>query len=135
MELEDLSYLVLILGVLSITFVGFVSDLSSKTNITVDTQFNSTYNKITEESQRINQSNEALFGTGVNSDFSFLPTVQSFMGVGSILTGSLGVLNQMMEDMATTLALPKWLVMSFSSMLMIGFIYAIYRATLGRLKI
>lgn len=135
MELEQISILVIILGVCTLGYIGFQSDLGTLNTNYYDSDFNNTFINIEDEASRINQSEGQLFSEGVNSDFGFLPTVQSFMGVGQILKSSLGTIEQMIQDMVSKLAIPQWIVISFSSILTIMFVYAIYRATLGRQRL
>lgn len=136
MELEKISVLVLLIGLATMTFVSFNNDVSViNENVTVDTSFNNTYNQINEESARINEASDLLFDSGLNSNFNFFPTIQSFIGVGSLLLSSLDVLVQVVQNVAVTIGLPAYVVVVLAGIFTILFLFAIYRATLGRTKI
>ena len=64
-----------------------------------------------------------------------MPTIQSFFGVMGIILGSIDVIKQIFQDIAITLGIPTWAVVSATTILSIGFIFAIYRATIGRAKL
>ena len=138
MEIEQISLLVLILGMSTLSFGAYISDLgrvNANVSYVLSSDFNATFNNINFETQRINQSEGQLFSKGINSDFGFLPTIQSFFGVGTILKDSIKTITQMFESISTELALPVWIVTSLTAIFTTLLMFAIYRATLGRQKL
>jgi len=134
MEIENVSVVVILIGIITAGFIyGYIG--MAQTPPTSDVSFNATFNQMNNEVARINQTTANMFSSGVNSQFGFAPTIQSFMGAGQVILGSLSALNQMVQEFAVNVGLPSYIVIGLGGLIGVLFLFAMYKATLGRWKI
>jgi hypothetical protein len=129
MQLEKLGIAIFFITIISASFFMF-NGMFSRYGVNPDTSFNATYQKLQEQSSIINQSQEKLFGTGANQQFSFVPTIQSVMDIAGLLKNSMGIISQMIQDLSRYLHIPPVITVAIIGILTILFIFSIIKITM-----
>lgn len=136
MDLEDVSISVILISIIVICVFGFMDGFTEHyENLTVDDSFQDSYDLIQDESDRIKQMDDTMFSYGANSAFSWIPNVGAILGIGTIIKNSVGLINQMLQDLSEYLGVSPLIITGFSAIITILFIFALLRLVIGRGRI
>lgn len=130
MQIEKMLTMVLVLVIVSSSYLAYVGSFSAVYGGNPDTTFIEKYNNITTISNTVNESENKLFTTGASSEFGFVPTIQAVMDIASLAKTSMKTITQMVNDMATYLHVPPVVTVAIVGILTIGFIFALIKITM-----
>jgi len=119
MKLSTFVVGVLMLAVVVVGLSTIVADGADTMNVTVDTAFNSTYDKINDISDDVNSTSSRLQGGSIDTaDALFTLSVSAWQGA-KIVFNSFDIFGSILTAIATELNVPRWLLTAIISMVLI----------------